>query len=42
MLVIIGRIAFGLALLTLFVGIVWFAIDTIKEIREERKDNERN
>jgi len=38
MLVIIGRIAFGLALLTLFVGIIWFAIDTIKEIREERKD----
>ena len=38
MLVIIGRIAFGLALLILFVGVIWFAIDTIKEIREERKD----
>lgn len=37
-LIIIGRIAFSLTILTLIGGIILYAIDTIKEVREEWKD----
>jgi hypothetical protein len=37
-LIIIGRIAVGLNVLALIGGIVLFAIDTIREVREEWKD----
>jgi hypothetical protein len=37
-LIIVGRIAFGLTILTLIGGIILYAIDTIKEVREEWKD----